>query len=34
MEYGELKHSLKSAIQERMDYGRDYSDEEVDDLID
>lgn len=34
MEYGELKRNLKNAIQERMDYGRDYSDEEVDDLID
>lgn len=34
MDYGELKRDLKNAIQERMDYGRDYSDEEVDDLID
>lgn len=34
MDYGELKRDLKNAIQERMDYGRDYSDEEVNDLID
>lgn len=34
MDYMELKQKLKYAVQERMDYGRDYSDEEVDELID
>lgn len=34
MNYMELKEKLKYAVQERMDYGRDYSDEEVDELID
>ncbi len=34
MEYGELKLKLKNAVQERMDYARDYTDGEVEDLID
>lgn len=34
MDYIELKKKLRHAVQERMDYGRDYSDEEVDELID
>lgn len=33
-EYTGMKEELKLAVQERMDYGRDYSDEEVDELID
>ena len=32
--YNEIKEKLKQAVQGRMDYGRDYSDEEVDELID
>lgn len=34
MEYTELKRELRSMVQERMDYGRDVSDEEVADVID
>ena len=34
MDYIELRQKLKYAVQERMDYGRDYTDEEVDELID
>lgn len=34
MEYAELRQTLKNAIQERMDYGKDYSDNEVEELID
>lgn len=34
MEYAGIKEELKQAIQGRMDYGRDYSDAEVDELID
>lgn len=33
-EYAMMKEELKQAVQGRMDYGRDYSDEEVDELID
>lgn len=34
MEYNSLKAELKNAVQVRMGYGKDYSDEEVDELID
>lgn len=34
MDYMELKQKIRYAVQERMDYGRDYSDEEVNELID
>lgn len=34
MEYTELKRELRSMVQERMDYGKDISDEEVADVID
>lgn len=34
MEYAELRQTLRNAIQERMDYGKDYSDNEVEELID
>lgn len=34
MEYTELKRELRSMVQERMDYGKDVSDEEVADVID
>ena len=34
MNYIDMKQKLKHAVQERMDYGRDYTDEEVDELID
>ena len=34
MEYTEWKRELRRKIQERMDYGKDYTDEEVEDTID
>lgn len=34
MEYAELRRTLKNTVQERMDYGKDYSDDEVEELID
>lgn len=34
MEYAELKKELRACVQERMDYGKDYTDEEVEDAID
>ncbi len=34
MEYTELKRELRYKVQERMDYGRDLSDEEVEETID
>lgn len=34
MEYTELKKELRACVQERMDYGKDYTDEEVEDAID
>ncbi|MCM1099768.1 MAG: CpaF family protein [Clostridium sp.] len=34
MDYSEVRNNLRNAIQERMDYGKDYSDGEVDELID
>lgn len=34
MEYTELKRELRYLVQERMDYGRDMTDEEVEDTID
>lgn len=34
MEYTQLKRELRSMVQEEMGYGRDYTDEEVEDTID
>lgn len=34
MEYTELKRELRACVQERLDYGKDYTDEEVGDAID
>lgn len=34
MEYTELKNELRQKVQERMDYGRDFTDEEVEETID
>jgi pilus assembly protein CpaF len=34
MEYAVLKSELRRQVQERLDYGRDYNDEEVEDTID
>ncbi len=34
MEYTELKRTLRGRVQEKMNYGRDYSDEEVEETID
>lgn len=34
MEYTEMKKQLRQKVQEQMDYGRDYSDEEVEETID
>ncbi|MCH5344966.1 MAG: CpaF family protein [Acetatifactor sp.] len=34
MEYTELKKELRQSVQERMDYGRDFTDEEVEETID
>lgn len=34
MEYTELKRELRVMVQEKMDYGKDYSDEEVEEAID
>lgn len=34
MEYTELKNELKSLVQDKLDYGRDYTDEEVAEVID
>lgn len=34
MEYAELKRQLRGAVQERMGYEKDFSDQEVEDLID
>ena len=34
MEYTELKRELRYLVQERMDYGRDMTDEEVEETID
>ena len=34
MEYSELKKELRRKVQEKMDYGRDYSDREVEETID
>ena len=34
MEYGELKKQLRIRVQERMDYFKDMTDEEVEDVID
>lgn len=34
MEYAELKKELRGKVRERMDFGKDFSDEEVEDTID
>lgn len=34
MEYTELKRELRTKVQERMDYGKDFSDQEVEETID
>ncbi len=34
MEYAEWKRALRLSVQERMNYGRDYTDEEVEEVID
>lgn len=34
MDYGEMKRELRCKVQEKMDYGRDYSDREVEETID
>ena len=34
MDYLEQRRKLRQMVQERLDYGRDYTDEEVEDTID
>ena len=34
MEYTEIKKELRQKVQEQMDYGKDYTDEEVEETID